>query len=213
MIDVLMGSDVGARRADIEAMHRLRYRVFKVRLGWDVPARNGLERDQFDDLDPVYFLAFDPANRFVGTWRMLPTTGPYMLQKVFPMLLGNESAPSQPNIWEGSRFAVECEYEGKAGLSAVSRVTGEIFCAVVEFCCANGIDEVMTVYDTRIARLLPRIGCRPKWRSQVMRIGNTPTVAGRFDATEEVLAEIRASNGIRASVIRHAPWLPVRDAA
>lgn len=213
VIDVLTGSDVVARRVDIEAMHRLRYRVFKERLGWDVPADDGLERDEFDELDPVYFLAFDRANRLVGTWRMLPTTGPYMLQKIFPMLLGSEPAPSQPNIWEGSRFAVDCEYEGKPGLASVSRTTGEIFCAVVEFCCESGIDEVVTVYDARIARLLPRIGCRPKWRSRILRIGSTPTMAGRFDATEEVLAEIRSANRIQASVIRHAPWLPVRSAA
>lgn len=213
MIDVLDHAEALKQPAIIEAMHRLRYRVFKERLAWNVSTENGLERDRFDDLGPLYLLAIDDHERVVGTWRMLPTTGSYMLRDVFPMLLGGAEPPCDPRTWEGSRFAVDCPYEGRSGLAALNRVTAEIFCAVVEFAMANGIDEVVTVYDMRIARLLARIGCRPKWRGPVVQIGNTRTMAGRFDANAEVLAEIRRKNGIRRSVIRSAPWLVDRHAA
>ncbi len=150
MIDIVTRADATARAGDFREMFRLRHRVFKERLGWDVQSRNGMERDEFDDINPAYLLAFDREERLVGTWRMLPTTGPYMLRDVFSVLLGGMKAPRHPNICEGSRFAVDCDYLGKSGLAAPSHVTAEIFCAVVEYCIANGYSEIVTVYDARI---------------------------------------------------------------
>jgi acyl homoserine lactone synthase len=212
MIDIVTNADIHARANDFEDMFRLRHRVFKERLGWDVQTRNGLEIDRFDELDPVYLMAFDQSERLVGTWRMLPTTGPYMLRDVFPVLMDGMEAPRHPRICEGSRFAVDCDYVGRQGLAALSHVTSEIFCAVVEYCIANGYREIVTVYDARIGRLLPRLGCIPKWRSRQMQIGVTQTLAGRFDTTPEILQQVRKTNGITGSVIRHAPW-KLADAA
>lgn len=214
MIDCLTSADWATRRRDIIEMHKLRCRVFKGRLDWDVEVKDGLEWDRFDALDPIYLLAYDDAERLIGTWRMLPTTGPYMLRDVFPQLLGGAPAPCGPRIWEGSRFAVDASVMDRAvggsGLAALSRVTSEIFCAVVELCMAFGVEEIVTVYDARIARLLPRIGCAPKWRGQIHRIGSTVTMAGRFDINDEVLARIRERGGIEGSVLRHAPVLRER---
>ena len=213
MIDVLDHTEAVRQPAVVEAMYRLRYRVFKERLKWSVSTEDGLERDDFDEHQPVYLMAMNDREHLVGTWRMLPTTGSYMLRDVFPMLLGGTEAPCDPSIWEGSRFAIDCQYQGRSGLAALNDVTAEIFCAVVEFAMANGIDEVMTVYDIRIARLLARIGCRPKWRGPIVQIEETRTMAGRFDANADVLAEIRHKNGIQGSVIRTAPWLVHQHAA
>lgn len=213
MIDIVTKVDTKSRARDFQDMFRLRYRVFRERLNWDVQTRNGMEMDRFDDLDPLYFMAFDHVNRLVGTWRMLPTTGPYMLRDVFPVLLDGMPAPHHPKIWEGSRFAVECEYAGRSSLAALNRTTAEIFCAVVEFCIANEFDEVVTVYDDRIGRLLPRLGCRPTWQSQQIRIGNTVTMAGRFDANPAVLCHMREINGINGTVVRRAPWKVAEYAA
>lgn len=213
MIDIVTNLDKEPRAPDFQSMFRLRHRVFKERLDWDVRTQNGMEIDSFDDLDPVYLMAFDQSERLVGTWRMLPTTGPYMLKDVFPVLLDDVPPPCHPQTWEGSRFAVDCEYMGKDSLAALSRVTSEIFCAVVEFCIAHKCDEVVTVYDARIGRLLPRLGCHPTWQSRKMRIGKTVTMAGRFDANSEVLRRMRKINGIQGSVIRHAPWKVMKHAA
>lgn len=213
MIDIVTKAEAGIRAGDFREMFRLRHRVFKERLGWDVQSRNGLERDRFDDLDPTYLLAFDGENRLVGTWRMLPTTGPYMLRDVFPALLGGMKAPRHPNICEGSRFAVDCDYLGESSLAALSRVTAEIFCAVVEYCIANGYSEIITVYDARIGRLLPRLGCAPKWRSEKILIGKTLTMAGLFDTNPAALRRIREKCCIGGSVVRHAPWKLAEAAA
>ncbi len=202
MIDVVTPDLAHVFAADLEAMHQLRYRVFKERLDWAVDAVNGAERDEFDDLASVYLLARDDNEMIVGTWRLLPTTGPYMLRNVFPALLEGYPAPCSPRIWEGSRLAVDGGRLGREGLASINVATTELFCGLVEFCLSQGIEEVLTVYDARVARLLPRIGCEPRWHSDRHQIGNTATIAGRFEVSERVLTNIRTSAGMTSSVLR-----------
>ena len=214
MIDVIMKRDANTRSSDIQDMHRLRYQVFKERMNWNVQAVNRMERDAYDDMDPVYILAFAEDDKLVGTWRMLPTTGPYMLRDVFPELLDGQPAPCDPRIWECSRFAVQTAGDtSRDNLAALGKATSEIFCGLVEFCLVSGIEQIITVYDLRIGRLLPRIGCAPSWRSRPHRISNRVTLAGVFDINQRVLSAIQEASGITGSVIRQFPKLEIRDAA
>ena len=204
MIDILTRNVGGSW---LVGMHRLRYRVFKERLQWSVETQAGLEFDRFDDLNPVYLIAGDGHGRVDGCWRLLPTTGPYMLRDVFPELLGGLPAPASPTILEGSRLCVDTANAAADRIGGICRITSELFCALVEHCIATGIEEVMTVYDARIARLLPRIGCAPTWQSGLHRIGVTMTLAGRFETDAAALARLRDCGGITGSVVRSAPWL------
>lgn len=83
-------------------MHRLRGRVFKERLDWDVSVRDGLEIDQYDTFKPTYLLALEKSD-VVGCVRLLPTTGRNMLADTFPVLLDGNPAPRAARIWESSR--------------------------------------------------------------------------------------------------------------
>ncbi|MEO3431586.1 acyl-homoserine-lactone synthase [Inquilinus sp. CAU 1745] len=208
MIDILTNVDRRARAEDFDAMHLLRGRVFKDRLGWEVDCRDGRERDAFDDLDPTYLLAFGPTGAVAGSWRLLPTTGPYMMKdtEAFHPLLKDGEAPRRPRLWEASRFAVDMGSGSDGGLAAVGQITAELFHGLVEHCMAEGIEEILTVYDRRIARLLPRVGCHPLWTVGPMPIGGVPTHAGLFDAGPAMLAAIREATGISGSVVGHAPW-------
>lgn len=200
MIEVVTPDHYGAYRRQLRQMFRQRYRVFKLRLGWSVPAAAGEERDAYDELQPIYLLAFDRQGSLAGSWRFLPTTGPYMLRDTFPRLLRGATAPCDPAIWEGSRFAVE-------GRGARGRVSSELLCAVTETCLAYGVRELITVYDARMERLLPRLGCPPKWQSQPCLVEDAPTYTGRFDMNRATLARLRAVGGIHGSVIHNAPFL------
>lgn len=213
MIEVVTPDAAFRYRDKIQAMHGLRHRVFKERLHWDVCSRDGFERDVFDLFHPIYLLASDDRGRVAGTWRLLPTTGPYMLRDVFPALLDNQPPPNDPAIWETSRFAIEATPDSAEGLGAVSRITSELFCGLIEFCLLFGIREIITVYDVRVARLLPRIGCRPTWQSTRHRIGETLTMAGRFDINHEVLLAVQAAAGITHSVVHADILSEQRDAA
>jgi N-acyl-L-homoserine lactone synthetase len=51
----------------IDEMFRLRARIFRDRLNWDVAVTDGKERDRYDDEQPVYIIHSDdapPARRF-----------------------------------------------------------------------------------------------------------------------------------------------------
>lgn len=199
MIDVVTPDLYSAYAEELRLMFQQRYRVFKQRLGWNVPARNGEERDQFDNHYPIYLLAFDDTRCLNGSWRFLPTTGPYMLRNVFPQLLDGAKAPYHPLIWEGSRFAVE-------GRGRRRRTSSELLCAVTETCIALGIRELITVYDARMERLLPRLGCPPKWQSLPACINGELAYTGRFDMSHATLASLRAVAGIQHTVVRNAPF-------
>ena len=89
MSEIILGSaaDPQFTAKTLDNMFQLRDLVFNQRLGWEVKSRNGRERDDFDDLDPTYMVSVDRPNKVEGCWRLLPTLGPYMLQKTFPELL------------------------------------------------------------------------------------------------------------------------------
>lgn len=78
-------------------MHRLRGRVFKERLDWDVSVTGGLEIDQYDAFKPTYLLALQRRG-VVGSVRLLPTTGRNMLADTFPVLLDGHAAPNAARI-------------------------------------------------------------------------------------------------------------------
>jgi acyl homoserine lactone synthase len=200
VIDVVTPQLYAAYAGHLQLMFQQRYRVFKQRMGWDVAGENGEERDSFDDCMPIYLLAYGRDGKLAGSWRFLPTTGPYMLRDVFPQLLRGTRPPCHPLIWEGSRFVVE-------GRGSRCRISSALLCAVTETCIAFGIRELITVYDARMERLLPRLGCPPKWQSLPCRIGNEVAFTGRFEMNRETLASLRAAGGIQASVIRNAPFL------
>ncbi|MDP6708311.1 MAG: acyl-homoserine-lactone synthase [Alphaproteobacteria bacterium] len=208
MIEAICGAQSALYPGEIEAMLRLRHRVFVDRLNWVAGRGDGLERDDYDALNPIYLLARADDGQLLGTWRLLPTTGPYMLRDTFPELLAGTVAPSHTGIWETSRFAVDGGLNGEAGLDAVSKATRELFCGLVELCLDLGIAEILTMYDIHIQRLLRRVGCTPKWQSERRRIGNTIAVAGRFDINETVLATFRERAEISGSVL-HSHLLEV----
>ncbi len=59
----------------------------------------------------------------LGSWRLLPTTGPYMLRDVFPQLLHGVAAPAAADTWEISRFAVSKRVIGNSSLGTIRSVT------------------------------------------------------------------------------------------
>jgi acyl homoserine lactone synthase len=126
-----------------------------------------------------------------------------MLRDVFQTLLEGSEPPNSPVIWESSRFAVDCGTDAQnGGLGAVSRYSAELFLALVEFAQSLGIEEILTVYDVRIARLLNRLGATAHWTSGRHQIGNTIAQAGRFRTDATMLTSIRETTGISGSVIR-----------
>ena len=105
MIVVIEASNAHNYASLLDAMFRLRARVFRDRLRWDVEVRDGRERDRYDDKGPVYIIYTDDEAREVkGCLRLLPTTGPTLLKEFFLGLISmlRISAPRRSGNARGS---------------------------------------------------------------------------------------------------------------
>ncbi|MCK5750467.1 MAG: GNAT family N-acetyltransferase [Oricola sp.] len=74
MIQLIAPDYYGEFTDELQAMHRLRYRVFKERLDWDVQVSGDLELDRFDKLDPHYLLLRDCGGGVAGCVRLSIST-------------------------------------------------------------------------------------------------------------------------------------------
>ncbi|MET0286214.1 MAG: acyl-homoserine-lactone synthase [Polyangiales bacterium] len=147
-------SDLGPELYD--AVCRYRHEVFVRRLGWSLaPGRPDHEEDEFDTEDTVYVVARALDGRVCGLARLLPTTRPYLLGKVFPQLVRGP-APSEPTQWELSRFAAD----------AGSGLARRLFARAVDEASARGATHLVGVLSTRVERSCHGFG------AQLVRLGD-----------------------------------------
>ena len=190
---------------EIADMHRLRHRVFKERLDWDVLASGDMEIDEFDALHPAYLLQRANDGRVQGCVRLLPSTGPTMLRDAFGVLLNGESPPASPSIWESSRFALDLRHDAAAAVSGIARATFELFIGMVEFGLARGLSSIVTVTDLRMERILRRASWPLKRIGVPHAIGTTRAIAGYLEVSRDALARLRREGGLEQPVL----WAPV----
>lgn len=189
MSQILLGypTDSHMDRQALHAMFRLRHKVFYERLGWEVEVQQGMEKDRYDDLSPIYMIARGRAPDVDGCWRLLPTTGPYMLKDTFPELLRGEPAPECSRVWELSRFAVKPSAADDCRQVNFGAVTFTMMQRVFDFAEQQGIGQYVTVTSVALERLLRKVGIplRRFGDGQAMRIGKTLSVACWIDINEQ----------------------------
>ena len=164
----------------LNSMFRLRHEVFSGRLKWDVASEDGMERDIFDQCDPVYILMRNDAKTVGGCWRLLPTTGPYMLKDTFPQLLHGQPVPQHANIWELSRFAL-AKSENESKTFGLSEIPIRMLQKAIQFAKQQGIDSYVTVTTVAVERLMRKLGLVVHRFGPPIRIGDALTVACWFD--------------------------------
>lgn len=140
-------------------LYRYRYEVFVKRLGWSLNTPNGIEKDEFDHEETFYVIANDDEKNIVGCARLLPTTAPYLLERVFPDLLNGLSPPKSKYIWELSRFTSmdlnESIHESVGQISSIA--TGEILKEAISFAKNQGAKRLISVSPIGVERLLRRL--------------------------------------------------------
>lgn len=190
---------------DLHKMHRLRYRVFKERLRWDVQTSGELESDAFDALKPHYLLLRGSSGCVDGCVRLLPSTGPTMLRDTFAKLLKEQPAPAEPNVWESSRFALDLPASAPKGAGGIAVGTYELFAGMIEFGLSHCLRHIVTVTDARMERILQRAGWPLERLGEAHPIGSTRAVAGFLDVSAESLDAVRRNGGLAGPVL----WAPV----
>jgi acyl homoserine lactone synthase len=189
----------------IEAMFRLRARVFCDRLGWDVEVACGQERDKYDDAAPVYLIYADDEGRDVkGSLRLLPTTGPTLLADLFSDTVPDAVELSAPTIWECTRFCLDDRILDKEQRLFASAV---LIAALGEIAIAAGIESIIANFDSTMLRLYRRIGCEVEVLGATSRYGR-PIYLGLFAVSEPTLHRIKAR-----MLEARRPVAPAREAS
>ena len=166
----------------LRQMHRLRATVFGGRLAWDVSITAGEERDQYDDCKPTYLLAIADGGEVGGCVRLLPASGPTMLEQTFPQLLDAGSLRPHSGMVESSRFCVDTSPASRRGASQLHLATLTLFAGIIEWSMASGYSEIVTATDLRFERILNRAGWPMKRLGEPVPIGNTIAIAGSLPA-------------------------------
>ncbi len=174
-------------------MHRVRSAVFRDRLGWEVNSRDGLERDCYDLVGPVYGICQSDAGAILGCWRLLPTTGPYMLRDIFPELIGEHEMPRSPRVWEISRFALSERNRAFCTGRMLQQATVQLLAGLIECALDFDLERIVAVTDLRFEKILQRGGLDTHRFCEPRPVDGTPSTAGWIDIDERALARVRAA--------------------
>ncbi|WP_234189145.1 acyl-homoserine-lactone synthase TraI [Shinella sp. NM-101] len=165
----------------LNQMHQLRAAVFGDRLEWEITVTEQGERDQYDDLRPTYILAIFTDQKVVGCARLLPASGPTMLERTFPQLLERGSLDAHVAVVESSRFCVDTSLPAGRG-GTLHQATLTMLAGIIEWSMSNGYTEIVTATDLRFERILRRAGWPMRRLGDPVAIGNTIAVAGSLPA-------------------------------
>ena len=190
MLLIAHGSEVLSHADIFEQMYRLRAEQFSLRRGWRVDVHNGLEKDRFDDLNPLYICVLDHKQNLLASLRLLPTTGPHMLSDVFPEVMGESGIVRHPLIWESSRFCVDTKAAREFGADGINMVTRQILAGLFQTASDAGIRNVISVYDVFVERILRRAGCSFDRLGPIVKYDDLKTVGGLFEVSESVIATL-----------------------
>lgn len=136
-------------------INEYRYKVFIEKLGWQLDTPVGIERDEFDTPETSYVVAQDDDGSITGCARLLPTTSPYLLEKVFPELLNGMKPPKSADTWEVSRFtAINLSESEDTRSQFSSSATLALLDEVVEYAKKQGVKRLISVSPISIERLL-----------------------------------------------------------
>lgn len=173
----------------VDQMHRLRARVFKERMAWDVTVIDGQEFDQFDQLNPTSILVVNQGV-VVGYTRVLPAAGPTMLSETFAFLAPGGAYAPHERMLETSRFCVDTS-TARLTDHGIHLVTMTLIAGILEWAYLNDCFEIVTVTDVRLERILRRVGLPLRRLGETARIGNTIALAGIVDVDANSSLRVR----------------------
>jgi len=149
--------------ACVEAMLRLRKRLFVDQRGWLLTTTGDVERDQFDTWYTEHCLLFF-GPELVGGFRAIRTDHPYLTESVFPQLAVGRF-PNCSDAWELSRFGV---LSGAAN-AHVGRLN---YALMFRFAELRGAEALVAMAAPAYERFLTRMGIHTRRYGPPQVIGN-----------------------------------------
>lgn len=141
--------------SDMKQAYQLRHRVFAERLQWVARSHNELEFDTYDTFATSVGL-FDGEGELRGTFRMVNSSFPFMLESEFrACLLPTCEIRKAPDAAEITRLAIDPRLTDK-GLS--NRLMQVLFKSVYQWSMHNDVRYLYMVVEKRFLRVLRGMG-------------------------------------------------------
>jgi len=188
MIRFLYGAQLDREPMLAASMFSDRAKQFRDRLNWPVLVDDqGHERDAYDDENPLYVIAEGPAGQHMGSMRFLPTTGPTMLNEVFPDVAGGQIV--SPLIWECTRFCLSPDGVREGTIST------SLMLAAAELGQRFHLAHAAAVFDRPMIRIYRTLGWAPEVLGDA-EYGEARICVGLWDFASAPLAQLRDRAGV-----------------
>ncbi|WP_308910646.1 acyl-homoserine-lactone synthase [Pseudokordiimonas caeni] len=185
--------------AELDQAFALRHKVFNQQMGWGLPHRNGRESDVYDG-HAWHLMAFDTPGRLAGYWRLTPSTHRNLTAEVFGDLFEGGAAPSDPYVWELSRYAIDSDqFAGRT--QTMKKLMLAMGCGLMEFAILHGITELLSVQDDHIARHTSTLLGDPEWVSETRDYGATNATCYAYAPSLERLYALRVRYNLGTPVL------------
>src|SRR5579863_219642 len=184
----------------LEEHFRIRHDIFVDERRWETLRKpDKREIDHFDNEDTIYLLALE-GRRVIGGHRLYPTTKPSMMSEIFPHLADVRGYPSDPLIWEWSRyFIVRDRRDGDLNL--------QLMAAVQEFCLAEGIVKISAIMETWWLPRFQQAGFNVVPLGLPALVEDAWTMAALIDVSADTLRAISARTGLLSVIQQKGPHL------
>jgi len=142
-------------KAELTQAYRLRHRVFAETLRWVSPTEDGEEMDMYDLWGSSIGLV-DRGGKLHGLARLLPASGPFMLEQDLRLLLPPDHVMrKEPDTAEITRLAIDPDIKDK-GLSARLMLT--LIKGIYHWAMEHGVRYLYLEVDHRFFRVLNAMG-------------------------------------------------------
>lgn len=185
----------------LESMFRMRHEFYVKQRGWtNLTSSDGRETDEFDNDHAVYLLNLDKYGEILSTFRLNPTTTPYLLGDKLSQYLDGE-APRDNETWDLTRWMV-APHARRPGAGQLADAQKPLICGVMEFAVKRGITHFTTLMDTVFVQRVQKVWpVRPLGQPMRFEDGNGEAIAIEIEAGPHVLAKSRDLTGIFEPVL------------
>ena len=193
----------------LDEMFQMRHDFYIRQRGWsDLVGENGRETDEFDNEHTVYLMNLDRFGKIVATFRLNPTTEPYLLGDKLPQYV-NGDPPRSEEIWDLTRWMVAPHARRKAE-GQIADAQKVLLCGVMEFAVSRGLTGLTCLMDTvfveRLAKVWPvsMLGDTHRFED-----GDGEAVAVMIEAGPHILVSTREKTGVYDPVLFELETQPV----
>ena len=206
MIYLIDRSNRPAYAKQLEEMFRIRHDIYVGRRGWTALAKpDGRDVDQFDTDDTVYLLGLDQMGRVYSGLRLNPTTGPHLINTVFPHAVSFEPIPIGDDIYEFTRYFVVSE---RVDRMKRRQAAGELLVAMFEYGLVIGLNRISLLCDSFFLNTALEMKWRVKPLGLPTKYDEGTCIAISFEVSHRIADSTREVRGVHGPVLAYEPEPP-----